>query len=337
MGKLFSHVSYVQRCQIQALLDVNISKSEIARRVGISRATLYNELARGTVSQLDTNLKPYKKYFADTGQIVYEKHRQNCGCPYKAASVSEFLSYAEEQILINKFSPDVIVGRCRRDSIFPRMVCTSTLYNYIDLGLLKVKNLDLLRRVGRKTNSERSRVNLRLFGMSIEARPDEINNRLDFGHWEIDTIVGKKDSSDVFLSLDERLTRFRHVVKIPSRSAESVKLGLEKIFSSYPEKSRNRLFKSVTSDNGSEFASLPKQLPDIDVYYSHPYSSWERGTNENQNSLVRRFFPKGSDFANVSDEALRRVQDWINNLPRKIFGYSSSSEMFSSYVNAFGT
>ncbi len=117
MSKKFSHLTYEMRCKIQVMLDMNIPKAEIARRLGIARSTLYYELARGTVTQLDKEFRTFKKYFADTGQAVYDKNRKNCGCPYKLAAASEFLSYAEEQILNNKLSPDSIVGRCRKEAL----------------------------------------------------------------------------------------------------------------------------------------------------------------------------------------------------------------------------
>lgn len=333
MGKKFSHLTYAQRCKIQAMLELDISKSEIARRLGIVRSTLYDEISRGTVTQLDTNLKPYEKYFADTGQAVYEKHRKNCGRPCKLAAASEFIAYAEDQILNKKLSPDALVGRCRKDKSFSITVCTSTLYKYIDLGLLKVKNIDLLRRVGLSTKSERVRKNLRLYGDSIELRNYDVNDRSSFGHWEIDTIVGSKKTAPVLLTLDERVSRLRHIFKIPSRSAEGVKVGLDKLKVIYGD-SFSSVFKSITSDNGSEFASLPQQLPDVNIYYTHPYSSWERGTNENQNSLVRRFFPKGTDFSKIASETVSRVENWINQLPRKLFEYSSANEQFLFFERA---
>ncbi|MGN0517680.1 MAG: IS30 family transposase [Acutalibacteraceae bacterium] len=107
-------------------------------------------------------------------------------------------------------------------------MCTKTLYNYIDKRLLKVRNIDLLLKVQRKVSTTKSKQNNRIFGTSIEERPDEINNRTSFGYWGIDTIVGKKESSSVLLSIDERLTRKRHIVKIPSRSSEAVRIGLQK-------------------------------------------------------------------------------------------------------------
>lgn len=168
--------------------------------------------------------------------------------------------------------------------------------------------------------------------MSIEERSDEVNNRTAFGHWEIDTIVGKKESSSVLLSLDERLTRKRHLVKIPSRSSDAVRLGLEKIAEFYGD-SFETVFKTVTSDNGSEFADLDSYLPkSTQVYYAHPYSSYERGTNEKQNSLVRRFFPKGKSFDNITDEQVAFVEHWINNLPRKIFNYHCSVFVFHNVL-----
>ena len=103
----------------------------------------------------------------------------------------------------------------------------------------------------------------------------------------------------MLLSLDERLIRKRHLVEIPSRSSDAVRVGLEKIAELYGES----VFKSVTSDNGSEFVDLGRYLPkSTKVYYAHQYSSYERGTNEKQNSLVRRFFPKGKSLDNITDE-----------------------------------
>ena len=138
--------------------------------------------------------------------------------------------------------------------------------------------------------------------MSIEERGDEVNKRTAFGHWEIDTVVGKKESS-VLLSLDKRLTRKRRLVKITSRSSDAVRVGLEKIAELYGE-SFETVFKSVTGDNnGSEFVDLGRYLPkSTKVYYAHPYSSYERGTNEKKNSLVRRFFTKGKSLDNITDE-----------------------------------
>ena len=120
------------------------------------------------------------------------------------------------------------------------------------------------------------------------------------------------------LTLDERITRFRHIIKIPGRNTQAVEQGLKALRNLYGERF-NQVFRSITSDNGSEFASLPQLLPAIPIYYAHPYSAYERGLNEKQNSLIRRFLPKGRSFDGVTDEQIREMQDWINQLPENLF------------------
>lgn len=330
--KKFKHLTIAKRGQIEALLKLGVSKVEIAKQVGISRSTLYEELKRGTVDQLASDLKTHKKYFAETGQIIYEKHRKNSRKPYKLAKASKFVEYVEKEILNNKLSPDAVCGYAKKNHLFDNMVCTKTLYNYIQLSLIKVKNIDLPLRVRIKSKYRKSRKNRRILGESIENRPIIVNDRKEFAHWEIDTVVGVKESAPVFLTLDERVTRQRIIVKISSRSASAVNEGMRKIIEQYGDLAP-KVFKSITSDNGSEFASLKEVIPFADIYYAHPYSSFERGTNEKQNSLLRRFFPKGKRIDDVSDEAILKVQNWINNLPRKIFNYSSSNDLFSEFMN----
>lgn len=229
----FKHLTKEKRAQIEVLLKQKIPKTEIAKIVGIARSTLYNELKRGTVEQIDTNLKPYKKYFYDAGQRVYEQHRQNSHPCLKLVQAHEFIQYAEKQILEEKLSPDAVCGKARAEGAFAKTVCTKTLYNYIDMCLLKVRNIDLPLRVKRKTKVQRVHQNRRIYGMSIEKRPEEINSREEFGHWEIDTVIGKKDSSTVLLTLDERMTRQRHILKISSRSSAAVEEGIARLKQKY--------------------------------------------------------------------------------------------------------
>ena len=325
----FQHLTREKRAQIEILLRQKLPKTQIAQAVGISRSTLYCELERGTVEQIDTNLKPYRAYFWDAGQRVYEENRKNSHPPLKLLDCWEFIQHAQEQILENKLSPDAICGEAKLSGEFEKIVCTKTLYNYIDQCLLKVRNIDLLLKVKRRAHTDqKGRQSKRALGTSIEERPEEINSRTTFGHWEIDTIVGRKGISAVLLSLDERMKLHRHLVKISSRSSEAVGDALRKIAKLYGE-SFEKVFKSITCDNGSEFADLGRYLPkSTNVYYAHPYSAYERGINEKQNSLVRRFFPKGTSFDHVTDEQVAFVESWINRLPRKIFNYRSSDDLF---------
>lgn len=330
-NRKFKHLTKEKRAQIEILLRRGVPKAEIAKEIGIARSTLYNELKRGTVEQMDSELKGYHAYFHDAGQRVYEEHRKNSRNSLKFAKAYAFLQYAEEQMLHQKLSPDAVCGRARLEEKFEESVCTKTLYNYIDQGLLMIKNIDLTLKTRRKTKRGRLRQERRQYGMNIDQRPEPANTRTEPGHWEIDTVIGRKDSGAVLLTLDERVTRKRHIVKIPSRTAAAVQEGMEKLAAIYGDQFRT-VFKSITSDNGPEFARLSEALPGISVYYADPYSSYQRGTNEKQNSLVRRFFPKGRSFDDVPDEAIANVESWINNLPRKIFNYHTSDEIFKTVL-----
>ena len=328
------HLTIKERAQIELLVKQGTKKSEIARIIGISRSTLYNELNRGTVEQMDTHLKIHKEYFAETGQAIYEQNRKNSRNPYKFIKAFEFIKYSEKEILEKKYSPDVVCGIAKKEGKFKEMVSTKTLYNYIDAGLMKVKNIDLNLKVKMSNKSRKRRKNRRIMGESIEKRPQKVNERTEFGHWEIDTVVGTKNRSAVLLTLAERVTRQLITVKIPSRSSQAVSEAMEKIISQFGDKA-DKIFKSITADNGSEFATLTDTISFADVYFTHPYSSFERGTNEKQNSLLRRFFPKNKSLENISDQAIKAAQDWINTFPRKIFDYSCSNDLFQRFVNSF--
>ena len=326
------HLTIKERIQIEIFLKQGMKKTQIAELIGIARSVLYDELKRGTVEQMKTDLTIHKEYFAETGQIIYEKNRKNSRKPYKFEKAYDFIKHVENEILNNKLSPDAICGLEKKNKAFKNTICTKTLYNYIDLGLLKVKNIDLPLRVKLKTKHRKIRKNRRIIGESIEKRPVEINERKEFGHWEIDTVIGTKDSSSVLVTLDERVTRQLITLKIESRTADAVNEAVNKIINSFGEKAP-LIFKSITADNGSEFSTLAEVLSFTKVYFAHPYSSFERGTNEKQNSLLRRFFPKGKSFENVSEDSILAAQDWINNLPRKIFNYSCSNDLFLDFIN----
>ena len=136
----------------------------------------------------------------------------------------------------------------------------------------------------------------------------------------------------MLLTLDERLTRRRHILKISGKTKAAVAAGLDLLRQRYGA-NFSKVFKSITSDNGSEFSGLTAAFSEGCVYFAHPYSSEERGTNEKQNSLVRRFIPKGKDIATVSDYTVQKTEDWINNLPRKILGYRTPKELFQEQLN----
>ena len=160
----FQHLTPYQRGQIQALIEQRIPKVHIAKQVGIARSTLYEELKRGTVDQMRSDLTYYKRYFADTGQLVYMRRREASRKPFKLSTAAPFLKYLEKEVLQNKFSPDSICGRAKLQNMFPVILCTKTIYNYIDLGLIPVKNIDFPLRIRRSPKKYHCRKNRRILG-----------------------------------------------------------------------------------------------------------------------------------------------------------------------------
>lgn len=327
--RTFKHLNACQRGQIEALLRLGVPKTKISKDLGISRSTLYAEIKRGTVAQRRSDWTYYEQYFAETGQMVYERHRARSRKPYKFDAALAFIKYVETRIRKDKHSPDAICGYAKRKGLFTVYVCTKTIYNYIDKNMLAVKNIDLRQRVKRKHKQRHDHDYSRTFGQSIEHRDPLIDERTTFGNWEFDTIIGKKGTDAVLLCADERMKRKRHLVKIPAKTAEAVAEGVARLREVYGAQF-SQVFQTVTCDNGSEFARLQEALPEAKVYYAHPYAPWERGTNEKQNALVRYFIPKGTDLTGLSDEQVQRVEDWINTLPRKILDYDTPQEQFDA-------
>jgi len=341
------HLSYNERKDIEhwKRIDRPLSNREIARRLERAPQTIHTEVKDGTVRQIKRQMHqgkvyeyPYTIYLADAGQAAYEQARKNSGRNYQWIHAPAFMAYADHQMKVEKQAPDVVVGRAKREKWFPEenIPCTTSLYHYIDQGFMETINLDLHLKTRRKTKHKHSRKNRKIMGESIEKRPDKVDSRETFGHWEIDTVRGLRAGQDhCLLTLTERKTRYEVVVKVDGKDSEPVNRALydlEKAAGPYfPQ-----LFQTITSDNGVEFSDLSELLQGIaKVYFTHPYSSCERGTNENHNGMIRRFIPKGTRLTKVSSATIRRVQDWMNHLPRKILGYATPYERLTEEVRAF--
>ena len=242
-----------------------------------------------------------------------------------------------DKIKHSLWSPDACVGYSLETNLFKRseVVCTKTLYNYIDLGLLSVKNIDLpikLRRISKPSTVKKHKKNL---GKSIEERPDTINNREEFGHWEIDTVIGGKTGNDcVILTIVERKTRNAIVRSIASKTASAVMNELRSIRNLYGEQF-SQVIKTITGDNGSEFADLSTLEDDSDtkVYFTHPYSSFEKGTNGRHNGLIRRFIPKGNCRSDYNASDISFIEEWMNTLPRRILKYKTPEDLFEAQLD----
>lgn len=326
--KKYTHISYAERCQIQGFLKIGISINKIAKILKRSKSTISTEIKRGTVEQMTSLYKVYTIYSPDAAEYKYNVNRLKSGKKTKFFEVKKFLDYAEEKILKNNWSPDAIIGDALKNKKFKKskVVCAKTLYRYIDQKLLKVRNIHLCNKVKLKTKTPKNRNHKRIFGKSIDLRDPSILNRLEFGHWEIDLVILGKSSSEALLTLVERKTRYTIVRVVTNRTSTEICRVLKTILS----EAKKSVFKTITADNGSEFSVLTKVFKE--TYYAHPYSSFERGTNERHNGLIRRFIPKGTLFKDISMEIIEKVENWCNTLPRKILNYSTTENEFKNEI-----
>lgn len=331
------HLNLEERMTIQLRLKDGFSPYKIAKELGRASNTIRNEIIRGTVTQIKQGCK-VEVYLADAGERIYLQNRMHCRPKFKRLSCKAFVSYVCTTMKSNGWSVDACVGYATLHQLFNRseMVCTKTLYTYIDLGLLEIRNVDLPIKLRRNTKPLRIRTNRRILGTSIKERPISINSREEFGHWEIDTVIGTKDKADsVLLTLAERKTRHYIVRKIESKTSHAVLKELAHLKEHFGEKF-NQVFKSITSDNGQEFAELSKieQETFVKVYFTHPYSSYERGTNERHNGMLRRFLPKGIAINGYSTDDIAFIEDWCNTLPRKFLNYRTPEELFEDELDS---
>ena len=153
------------------------------------------------------------------------------------------MNFAEEKILKEKWSPDSVCGYAKLHNLFSEIVCTNTLYRYIALRLTKIKNIDLKQKLRRKPKKKYSHEYIKKFGDSIDLRPPCVNKRLEFGHWEIDLMLGRREKDEVLLTLDERMTRFRHIIRLPSKKASCVVSALKSLQLHYGD-NFSKIFKS---------------------------------------------------------------------------------------------
>lgn len=339
------HLSLQERVAIQEKHREGWSNRKIAAYLGRAPQTINNELKRGSAPHRRKQTQKGKDYlydtmtyFADKGQAAYEQNRLNCRRPYKLTQCADFIAFADGKMQEQKpWSPEATILHACRHELFSTadIPCVRTLYNWIDLGFLQTINLDLLLKTRRKTKCERVRKNRTNLGRSIEERPKSVADRQEFGHWEIDTVVGSRAGQGaVLVTLVERKTRYEIILKADGKNAEAVTRALDD-FKQSKTSYFSQILKTVTSDNGGEFARLTECLKETtDVYFTHPYSSWERGTNENHNGLIRRFIPKGTDITQVSKRTIQATEDWMNNYPRRILQGRTPIEAFAEELLA---
>lgn len=340
MGEHYSHVTEHDRLKIEALHQAGHSIREIAVQLGFCYQTIWREVKqRGAWKHTNSDLTENAAYSADLAQQRCDDNKKAHGKELKIGNDMEFVKYVEKKVLAEKKSPQAILYDIEKEGVqFKTTVCLSTLYNYTRSGVfLNITMDDLPCPRGKAPKCAKRKTQKRASaGTSIEKRPEAVNNREGLGHWEMDTVVGPRGKSKkCLLVLTERKTLKEYLEILKNHSAREVCRALNRIEREMGEKQFRETFKTITVDNGTEFCdcegmekSRRNKKARTKVYYCHAYSSWERGSNENQNRFFRRWFPKGVNFDHLTRKEVKEIEEWMNRYPRKKFDGKSAEEIY---------
>ena len=330
------HLNYEERLMIERWYNRDKkSKKEIAKLLNRSERTIRREIKRGLVTVKDYEWRDIIEYSADLSQDMYDYNIMAKGPNLKIGNDYRLKEYIEKEIKEKKKSPEAIIAEIENNNLqFKAKITARTIRNNIALGnVFDITEEDLTYKKKKQSKNPKKRISNKIPPeKSIEFRPEKANNRAEYGHWEGDSVVGKrKGRGPVLLTLTERMTREEIIIKVKSKTKESMIKAFNKLERKYGKRFYTK-FKTITFDNGSEFndykgleKSCIRKKIRTRVYYAHPYCSGERGSNENNNRLIRRWIPKGTNISEISDEFIKKIEDWINNYPRAIFGYKSTN------------
>ncbi len=324
----YRRMTYTDRLMIEKLYNAGNSYRAIARITGFHPSSVYREVQRGMYQHFIGKHYIYvPRYSATIAQDDATFQASAKGASIKLGKRYDYANMVADRIK-NGESPDSIVGDMKAKGEWT--VSTPTLYRYIDHGYIPhVTNKNLLvKSRKKKRHYHRVKAAHAPRGVSIERRPEFINDRSSFGHWEMDLVVGKGQKQSL-LVLTERQTRYEVIRKLRNKTTSSVVSALSSAVSAFP----SGTFRTITVDNGSEFSDYQSMLNyTSEVYYCHPYTSCERGSNENANRIIRRTLPKGTSFLPVTQSDCDAIADRMNSMHRKILGYRSAAELFSEQL-----
>ncbi len=327
----FKHLTIEEREKIQSMMWEKRSIREIAKAIGRSPSSISREVNRNVPLK-----RSYRPRLAD--ERAQEKRRSR---GRKLRLKSQFIRRYVISHLKQGYSPEQIAGRLtfeHPDESISHEAIYQYIYNQVyreGRGVLKPHYHDLrkyLKRCHKRRAKKGMRKSQRIWrpkGISIDLRPKEIETREVLGHWETDSMVSKK--SRVGLNtLVERKTGLVFITRVKDGTSETTKDVVVKRLEPLPKQFR----KTVTSDNGPENFLYDETMGALDLtwFFAHPYHSWERGTNENTNGLIRWYLPKGTDFATISDETIKSIENTLNNRPRKRLGWKTPLEAFNESV-----
>ena len=345
-GRGGKHFTYEQRMRMDALIRARwphgkkINFAELGRLMGKARSTVRREYARGGVANKDSDERWFNAYSAEAGQQDANARGQDKGPRMRLTN--RVAARFEALVTGERLSPYAARAAMVREGL-EGVPCVRSLYYAVASGLLGITRKSLpYRRDGKRkpSTSGKRMAYTNGAGKSIADRPPEAEGRLEYGHWEMDTVVGCAGGSPFcLLVLTERMTRRQIIVRLPDRTQKSVVRALDRL-----ERRHDNIFaamKSLTCDNGCEFLDseaiersvVGKGSARTSLYFAHPFSAFERGANENANRIIRRFIPKGADIGTYTLKRIKDIEDWMNRLPRESLGGRTAAEAQQEEIN----
>jgi IS30 family transposase len=319
----YERMTLAERIEIYKLLSQNKSYSFIGKELGRHRSSVQREVSR-------FGRKKYRAIDGERAMVINTSNRRFNKT--KMSQNPELKSYVSKKLDL-RWSPEQISLTLKRDNpLNPAMQISHEaiyLHVYIHSGpelRLQLRQKRKVRGNVRRGKDKRTTI---VDPVRIDERPDEVLGREIPGHWEGDLVMGKESESAIG-TLVERTTRTIIIVPLKKKDSASVRKAFENEFQSIPRQMK----KTLTYDNGPEMAQhkLFTKNTKIQVYFTHPYSPWERPTNENSNGLIRDYFPKGTDFNTITKKRLKEVQNQLNERPRKVLNLQTPKEVFESYI-----
>ena len=340
--KQYKHLNIKERVMIETIMKeqlevygkVNITS--IAKKLNRSKSTISREIRRNrfvVVTEVFNKDSIFKKKKVITFEYESTEANEKALKKQKEKGTSRIKLLYNKQLIkeVNRLlkeegkSPDIVAYKIRENNTFNVKVSTNTIYDGIRKGYLEVSTKDRKRMKdkSRRCRVERNKIPESKKDRSIELRPDYINNRKEFGHFEMDLVLGKQGKdTECLLTLTERKTRFEIVIKLNNKSSSEVIRAINSM-KEHLKGYSSEIFKSITTDNGSEFSRYEEieEILGTMIYFCHPGASYEKGTNERHNGMLREYIPKGSDISKYSAEDLDRIVSKLNDLERKKLNY----------------
>ena len=327
MGKQYKQLNLEEREQLHLLIWDKLSIRTIAKIMSRSPSTISREIERNT-PPLHRRYTPHLAQEAYHEKKVRVRQRPRLKDPL-------IVNYLIEKLKIN-WSPELIAGKWSKEH--PKLsISHEAIYQYIYMSVKSGEENDL-RPYLRRKHKRRKRKYIPFKTVKttiperigIEMRPVGVATRKQYGHWEGDSVESKRESSACLRTLVERKSRLLRMTKIERKTAILASQAAINLLSQYA----TGLRRTLTQDNGTENAGhkIITQTLGIKCYFAHPYRSSERGTNEQTNGLIRQYFPKGTDFATISETEIKRVEYLLNNRPRKVLNYCTPQEVFNRGV-----